>query len=389
MPHRSDESIAWGALRGAYGSAEEVGELLGLIESGEDVWGDLFSEALHQGSLYSATAPAISVVIGLLERGTLSKRSASPRRVAERGQVPSQRAWAFLFLSGAATSATQTDKGTRLASDVLKALRGGSALYDAGLTDQEVEVRLASAAIWKTVAGDRAVAFASIAKRYEHETDCDVRATMLSALNALAGTGGEWLDRLLSILGFATSVLEKFYAAAYLTTRLGVCTPDDVANQLAKSYADLPEAGHPVEVTNLEEPEELYWASVCAMKRSRGVACLATTLERCHDTDGFSDATKLLNIVERLLRLAANDKRRGWGSTSYSRGPKIEYFGVEPPSKASRWLRSPEAGVALNAIVNKAEVWRIETNILSLFGLPSGRKELRELARGFPPPGLG
>ena len=252
-----------------------------------------------------------------------------------------------------------------------------------------MEVRLASAAIWKTVAGDRAVAFASIAKRYEHETDCDVRATMLSALNALAGTDGEWLDRLLSILGSATSVLEKFYAAAYLTTRLGVCTPDDVANQLAKSYADLPEAGHPVEVTNLEEPEELYWTSVCAMKRSRGVACLATTLERCHDTDGFSDATKLVNIVERLLRLASNDKRRGWGSTSSSRGPKIEYFGVEPPSKASRWLRSPEAGVALNAIVNKAEIWLIETNLLSLFGLPSGRKELRELARGFPPPGLG
>jgi hypothetical protein len=96
-----------------------------------------------------------------------------------------------------------------------------------------------------------------------------------------------------------------------------------------------------------------------------------------------------VNIVERLLRLASNDKRRGWGSTSSSRGPKIEYFGVEPPSKASRWLRSPEAGVALNAIVNKAEIWLIETNLLSLFGLPSGRKELRELARGFPPPGLG
>jgi hypothetical protein len=212
---------------------------------------------------------------------------------------------------------------------------------------------------------------------------------MLSALNALAGTDGEWLGRLSSILGCATSILEKFYAAAYLTIRLRVSTPDDVANQLATSYADLPEAGHPVEVTNLEEPEVLYWASVCAMKRSRGVACLATTLEMCHYTDGFSDATKLMNIVERLLRLSSNDKRRGWGGTSSSRGPKIEYFGVEPPSKASRWLRSPEGRAALNAIVSKAEVWRIETNLLSLFGLPSGRKDLRELVRGLPPPGLG
>ena len=30
-----------GQLKGAYGSAEELGGLLSLIESGEDVWGDL------------------------------------------------------------------------------------------------------------------------------------------------------------------------------------------------------------------------------------------------------------------------------------------------------------------------------------------------------------
>ncbi len=97
---------------------------------------------------------------------------------------------------------------------------------------------------------------------------------------------------------------------------------------------------------------------------------------------------KLVNVMERLLRLASNDKRRGWGGTNSSRGPKIEYFGVELPGKASRWLHSPEAGVALNAIANKAEVWRVETNLLGLFGLPGGRREFRELARGFPPPGL-
>ncbi len=77
----------------------------------------------------------------------------------------------------------------------------------------EVEVRLASAAIWKTVADDRALAFESIAKRYEREAECDVRVTMLSALNTLADTGEEWLDRLLSIPGSATSVPERFYAS--------------------------------------------------------------------------------------------------------------------------------------------------------------------------------
>ena len=359
---------------------------LDLIESGEDAWGDLYGEALHQGSVYSATAPAISVLIGFLERGVLSKQPA-PHWAAERFQL-SQRAWAFLFLSAAITSASQTAKGTRIFSDVLDALRRGCALYEAGITDQEAAVRLASAAVWKKVPQDRTLAFASIAKRYEQETEYEVRVAMLSALNELAETRGRWPDRLLQIVGSAASVPEKFYAAAYLAIRLGESTPDDVANQLAKSYADLPDAQVPAEAANLEEPEDLYWAAVCAMGRSRGVACLATTLELWNDISGSWAARKLVNIMERLLRLASNDERRGWGGTNSYLGPKIEYFGVEPPSKDGRWLRSPDAGVALNAIVNKAEVWSIETNLLSLFGLPSGREELRELARRSPPPDL-
>ena len=95
MAHQSNESPAWGALKSACGSAEEVGELLGLIESGEDVWGDLIAEVLHQGSLYSATAPAISVAIGLLNRGpcpSARRRPAGVRDVARsqaRGPGPS------------------------------------------------------------------------------------------------------------------------------------------------------------------------------------------------------------------------------------------------------------------------------------------------------------
>jgi hypothetical protein len=381
MPDHSDGSVAWGKLQGAYGSAEGVGVSLDLIESGEDVWDDLFGEALHQGSVYTATAPAISVLIGFLERGILSKQPA-PHWAAERVHL-SQRAWAFLFLSIALTAAIQTAKGTRILSDVLNALRRGCALYKAGITDQEAAVRLASVAVWKKVPEDRTLAFASIAKRYEQETEYEVRVAMLSALNELAETRGGWPDRLLQIAGSATSVPEKFYAAAYLTLRLGASAPEDVANQLAKSYADLPEAQVPAEAANLEEPDDLYWASVCAMKPSRSVACLATTLELCHEISGLG-AHKLVNITERLLRLASNDERRGWGGTNSYGGPKIEYFGVEPPSKDSRW-HSPEAGVALNAIVDKDEIWSVETNLLGLFGLPSGREELRALARGFPP----
>ena len=381
MADFSEEPIAWGQLQGAYGSAEEVGVLLSLIESGEDVWGDLIGEVLHQGSLCDATAPVTAWVIRFLNRATFANRTVSLGKAVRAKHHPSQKAWAFIFLSCAAASAIQEPKSSpRTAADVLDALRHGSTLYEKGLADHEVEVRLASAAIWKAVAADRAFAFASIARRYERETESEVRVAMLSALDALADSGKQWLDRLSLILQSPTSNREKFYAAAYLSRRLGSSTPEDTADQMAQLYPELQEAGYALEITNLEDPDDLFWASVRAMERSRAVGCLAKALELCTEKGGSSGARTIVKIMEWLLRLVSNDERRGWGSTGSSRGPKIEYFGVKPLNEAGGWLLSLEAGIALKAIVNKAEVWRIDTNLLSLFGLPRGRKELRDLS---------
>jgi len=220
-----------------------------------------------------------------------------------------------------------------------------------------------------------APAFASIARHRRREAASEVRIVMLSALNALAEDGGKWSDRLRSILKTASSDREKFYAAAYLARLLGPSTPKGIAHPLAELFADLPEGEYPVEVTNLEEPEDLFWESVRAMERSSGVACLAAALERC------SEAHRLVRIMEWLLRLASSDQRSGWGNTASSRGPKIDYFGIQAASQPGGWLRSPEATAALSAIANKNEVWRIQTNLLGLFGLPGSRKELRELLR--------
>jgi hypothetical protein len=367
--------VAWDQLRGAYGSAEEVGELLGLIESGEDVWGDLFSHVLHQGSIFEATVPVIAWVIEALKQDRLGVGAGTKKR-------PSQRVWGFAFLSGAAGSATGLARRDSVASAVLDALRKGIALYQKGLADTEPEIRVASAAIWKAVATDRALAFASIDRQYKLEADSEVRVALLSAMKALAAAGRKWSDRLLLILDTDASDRERFYAAAYLARRLGAATPESVAVQMAELFARLPEPGYVVELTNVEEPDDLFWESVRAMERSAAVACLAKALELRPDGNGLSAARETVRLMEWLLRLVSNDERGGWGSTTSSRGPKIEYFGVKPVSNAGDWLHSTEARVAIEAIVNKKEVWRIQTNLLSLFGLPSGRQELRGLIGG-------
>jgi len=149
VDHRTDAPVAWSQLKGAHGSAAEAGELLSLMEEGEDVWGVLIDEVLHPSNLYEATAPAIAWVIQRLEQGRLANR----------------RAWAFMFLSTAAASAVGLDRNGRFAAGVLASLGPAEAPYEKGLADTEVGVRVASVAIWKAVAGDRHIYASGLALR--------------------------------------------------------------------------------------------------------------------------------------------------------------------------------------------------------------------------------
>ena len=77
LPDRSGDAIVlqgiskvdWGALVHAYGPATEVPDLLRGLAANDDRWGDLHNEfvgeVLHQGSTYSASAPALQVLAEL------------------------------------------------------------------------------------------------------------------------------------------------------------------------------------------------------------------------------------------------------------------------------------------------------------------------------------
>jgi hypothetical protein len=254
MANKGKAPVTWGQFEGAYGGAGEVGELLSLIESGENVWGDLINEVLHQGSLYGATAPVVSRIVKGLKEGQFADLSVPARKDIRTGSLLSQKAEAFIFLSAAAASATRAAKSSpRQARSVLAALRLGIALYKKGLTEREGAVRLASATTWKAVATNRPVAFTAIVRAYDRETDSELRLVTLSALNSLAETRKQWTDRLSSILNSTSPVREKFYAAAYLIARLRNSASEDIANQMAHLYLEIPkdECRYPVEVTNL------------------------------------------------------------------------------------------------------------------------------------------
>jgi hypothetical protein len=169
-PNQSMANVAWGQLRDAYGSAEEVGSLLEQIALGEDGWGELIQRVLHQGTLYEATIPVAAWLVHALQVGKIGVRLIPVGRTFGRDEVINERVLAFSLLSemaGSARSASQ-DPATysapsgrtpkeyaSIAIGVLDALRVGIPLFQAGIADDLSEVRLASAAILKVAATDR------------------------------------------------------------------------------------------------------------------------------------------------------------------------------------------------------------------------------------------
>lgn len=65
------DTVAWDGLEHAYDNATDVPDLLRALGGGDmDVLGDLFGALCHQGTRYSASAPAVPFLAGILAAGT-------------------------------------------------------------------------------------------------------------------------------------------------------------------------------------------------------------------------------------------------------------------------------------------------------------------------------
>lgn len=71
------DSPKWNELQAAYGSAKEVPEMLKLLYTNptdEDALNDLWSSLCHQGTIYSASIPAVPHLVSTVVNSTLEDR---------------------------------------------------------------------------------------------------------------------------------------------------------------------------------------------------------------------------------------------------------------------------------------------------------------------------
>ena len=403
MDTPSNFKVVWSRLRDAYGGADEVGEILSQLGRGEDAWGELYNRVLHQGTIYEATAPVAAWLIDALTTGKLGARMIPVGKPFGSDQTLSERTLAMGLLSGLASSAVKATVATEqshvssgqtreryaaIGTQVLEALRSGIPLFEGALADDQREIRLTSAAILKAVALDRQAKFVAVRKHYDKEPDCEVRVALLSALNRLSEADRTWFDYLVSILDRPCSGHEKFYALAYLIQRFGAGVPERFSDQFGELFATLPEPGtlDTGMLSDLEDPATLFWRATRALKPATTIAVLCRALDMCGEPKGYSGRLKVLRIAEWLLRVVSEDDRTGWDQRRYRPGatPEHSYTGIEEVTKPGTWVRSQRGRAALKAIAESKAFWLVNTNLLSLFGLPREREPLRKLIRPRP-----
>ena len=59
------KGLGWRSLEHAYGSAEDLGQLLARLsrDANAEVWGELWSRVCHQGTVYSASFPVLPYLL--------------------------------------------------------------------------------------------------------------------------------------------------------------------------------------------------------------------------------------------------------------------------------------------------------------------------------------
>jgi hypothetical protein len=201
------DSVPWGDLRHAYGSAADVpGQLRALTSPNdstrEEALSELFGNIWHQGTVYEATAVAVPFLVELATEPSVSGRA---------------------DLLGLIGSIAESEDGPRTAHE--EVLQRRSVLAEL-LADRQPLVRAAAAYVLGTLKEEATTIASRIRGRVDVELDGDARAGMFLGLAALGDATDDnlrWLERRFAA---APDERERLVTAAALAHSARAATPN-------------------------------------------------------------------------------------------------------------------------------------------------------------------
>lgn len=418
--------VPWHELKHTFGRAGDVPRLLAAVSQSRG-WKlrkpmeELWERVLHQGSIYSASPPAVQALIPMAANSSgrdktlyyevLAEFASSARQAIRDGR-------AIPCCSGG-----DPEHGRAILTHILQAR--DQFAPDLGSRDRAVRALAGALLCCSADAGSEAAQL--VRNRFDIERDPATRLALLEAVTRVSEQLPDWTSFLAAALQRESDPALRF-ALRYAQIRQLKSTAGDAA--LAE-WISLFLAGSD---TGADGNFSRFFEALQWLGPERELAGLLQTLERC------GDRTAIRRIAERLLRLIFHDERSGWESASCTvlsdtavrpsaarqsrnglpksttvlrgllkiallvvlwkifpfllrrrvrqrrdennrRRYRIEYREVKGNRPDLPVPFTANQQRALAALAANAEVWIDQTNLWALFGLPGNAADLRALLK--------
>jgi hypothetical protein len=402
------DAIDWATLSHAYGSAEDVPALIRNLsardpDTRDRALSDLFSTIWHQGTVYSASAPAVPFLIALAAHpGTpdrpgilylLQALSEGTSYIEAHASIGND-SIARLCAEQGSDIETERQRERGWVQATHAAVSAGLPIYYELLAEQDAEIRSYTLYLLASLHEHAADITAALRPMLVEEREPLVALSLAIALHALAGTSASDIAAFEHVLCEATDPVVRLVAAVALVGRLGDSAPTATIDLLVEATRRME-----TEEPRFERSAQRTWSITNGyLPEPWGMSLLDLVL------DGFSRLSfeqHALRLIRALDHASAADVAHqlakalldrvfdapidDWLGSGYGKGPdgrpRITYHLREHvPPRAAQELTAIQREV-ISVIARCDSFWQIDTNLLARYGLPGEHALLRPWLR--------
>jgi hypothetical protein len=409
-------AVRWWELKDAFGFATHLPALLAAVSEARGAklhrkMRELCERVLHQGTIFSASPPAVQALIGMAA-GAAGREKTVFYEVLCEFAVSARKA----IRDGRAIpccSGGEPADGAAILGHILQA----RARFAPDLEHRNAAIRGLAGELLAASAEADPEAAKLVRDRYLAEPESAVRFRLLDGLARVRGSFADWREFLDAALHSERDPDCRFSLRRAQIREMGSGAEPAVVDELVATFLRTSASDFPPHC-------EAFFDAVQLLGRERELAALKLAF------DGAAHRGPARLLAKRLLRIAFDDRRTGWGQTSFSyvaernlrrpapkdprkallkgvfklvgmtilwklfpflrrrrmrqmeqanrkRTRKIDYWGLEGAAPEIPAKLTDEQRSILTAFAEKPVLWEFRTNLWDLFGLPASADDMR------------
>lgn len=376
-------TVDWENLEHAYGSAGDVPELLMLLLADDEtirdnVYGTLYSNIWHQGTVYEASAYAVPFLLRLLEHPDTPDKAGVMGLLASPAEGNSYLAvhhrendetfnWREMLAEDGKDFDAELAKELSWVEAANSAVGQGVDLYFRLLDDEAL--RAEALLLLTVVRGHSSVIVPRLLELLQTTDDSRFREQLVATLRAQmdASEGSQQFFSELLLQQENENITTT--AALALLERAREHTPDAVVNIIiARVHQIGSEEDSSYELHNIRN-------SLLSLGPARAFPVLLQALSLLHDPEEAENlAGLLLDLAFNAGEIQSKQVARSWDEQGRIRH---QYFDIASQPPRDPATLTEQQRTLLATLVAHAPLWDINSDLLECYGLPTGREVLR------------